>query len=233
VWQRDDDSVERTWSEAGAHCGSLVLSGKEDWRLPEFMELISIANAGGPLVDATAFPRAGGGCFWSANPGPQGRAGTAWMVDWEVRGVGGISAPSAMCRTRCVRGLAYPLPAFRDDGGGTVTDPATGLVWQQQPMQASLSWMEALAACEALELGGRTDWRLPNIVELASIIDTGRYWPTLDTRFFATAFSGNDAYWASTAAKPKAWIVRYLDGFVWDGYDATWRVAVRCVRGGT
>lgn len=34
-----------------------------------------------------------------------------------------------------------------------------------------MTWTEALGKCEALEYAGRSDWRLPNILELLSIVD--------------------------------------------------------------
>ena len=52
----------------------------------------------------------------------------------------------------------------------TIIDWATGLEWQRSA-EASLSWKEALAYCVDLELDGHDDWQLPNVLELASIID--------------------------------------------------------------
>jgi len=53
--------------------------------------------------------------------------------------------------------------------GETCTDPVTGLVWQLTDT-GSLSWSEARDHCEAKELAGETDWRLPTISELRSLI---------------------------------------------------------------
>ncbi|SLM31434.1 exported hypothetical protein [Desulfamplus magnetovallimortis] len=43
-WQRQDDSVERTWSDACKYCEELVLGGYYDWRIPEIEELVSIID---------------------------------------------------------------------------------------------------------------------------------------------------------------------------------------------
>ncbi len=54
--------------------------------------------------------------------------------------------------------------------GTTWTDPASGLTWQVLPPEG---WMKKSAAadyCSSLTLGGQSDWRLPTIGELRSLI---------------------------------------------------------------
>lgn len=56
--------------------------------------------------------------------------------------------------------------------GGTISDPATGLLWQQTSPSSSLTWDDANAYCANLSLGGYSHgWRLPSRVELESILD--------------------------------------------------------------
>ncbi len=103
---------------------------------------------------------------------------------------------------------------YQDNGDGTVTDLNTGLMWQQTPGD-KLSWDEALAQAETLDLAGHDDWRLPTIKELYSLMDfdgvTGHSArdsrPYLDTSVFDFEY-GNAAnrerfidaqYWSSTA----------------------------------
>ncbi len=64
---------------------------------------------------------------------------------------------------------AGPPQDFRDGGDGTVFDPATGLTWQKGHDEDRLGFRDSEAACGALTLGGRDDWRLPTIKELISI----------------------------------------------------------------
>lgn len=59
--------------------------------------------------------------------------------------------------------------SYTDNGDGTVTDNVTGLMWQQDPGE-KLTWEEAVEKLETFELGGYTDWRLPTIKELYSIV---------------------------------------------------------------
>ncbi len=77
-----------------------------------------------------------------------------------------------------VRGNAsYGINDFIDNGDGTVTDRATGLMWQQSDSETGLDWEDALAWVEeknAQSFLGYRDWRLPNAKELQSIVDYTR-----------------------------------------------------------
>ncbi len=79
---------------------------------------------------------------------------------------------------------------LRDNGDGTVSDPTTGLLWQQGHDGRRLTFTQAQLTCASLRLGGRGDWRLPSIKELFSISHwqgvTGQR-PFLDARFFDIA----------------------------------------------
>ncbi len=57
---------------------------------------------------------------------------------------------------------------------GTVTDVATGLTWTRIDSDEALTWQDALAYAEQLDLGGHRDWRLPDAKELQSIVDYRR-----------------------------------------------------------
>lgn len=86
-----------------------------------------------------------------------------------------------------------------DNGDGTVTDNVTGLTWQQIPQNLGLSWQEAVDECEALELSGKTDWRIPTTKDLFSISDFSKGWPYLDTDYLymaGTQVSKDEQYWA-------------------------------------
>ncbi len=73
---------------------------------------------------------------------------------------------------------------YTDNGDGTVTDTSTGLMWQQAGSSNSMTWEQALAYCEGLNLGGYTDWRLPTIKELYSLVDYTRYDPAINSVYF-------------------------------------------------
>ena len=60
-------------------------------------------------------------------------------------------------------------PSYKDNGDGTVTDNVTGLMWQKD-MGSKMSFDEASGVASALRLGGYSDWRVPTIKELYSLI---------------------------------------------------------------
>jgi hypothetical protein len=113
--------------------------------------------------------------------------------------------------------------------GFTVTDNVTGLVWQREDDNSPRTWGDAISYCEGLDLGGHTDWRLPAVKELQSIVDYGRYSPSIDALVFPEAIS--DCWSSSTHAYStrQAWDVDFSYGHVGkdDKSDAN---SVRCVR---
>ncbi len=119
----------------------------------------------------------------------------------------------------------YPRigPRFVDNGDGTVTDNATGLMWVKdpeedpgEPFDSSMVWTTAIEASAALNFAGHTDWRLPNIKELLSIADFGAQVPTIDSVFFPN--TENEYYWSSTTylgLTTKAFAVYFRDGDIY------------------
>jgi hypothetical protein len=110
---------------------------------------------------------------------------------------------------------------FTDNGDGTVTDTCTGLMWQKETADVNKNgsigdedrpeWVDALKYCERLSFAGHDDWRLPNVRELQSIVDYGRFSPAIDPVF--GAFS--DGYWSSTSIADNpyyAWVVYFNVG---------------------
>ncbi|MCA9909455.1 MAG: DUF1566 domain-containing protein, partial [Anaerolineae bacterium] len=107
---------------------------------------------------------------------------------------------------------AYGINDFVDNGDGTITDQATGLMWAQDDSGSGMNWEDALAHIEGLNtltLGGADDWRLPNVKELHSIVDYTRSPDTtasaaIDPMFAATSITNEagqadyPSYWSST-----------------------------------
>ncbi len=119
---------------------------------------------------------------------------------------------------------------FVDNGDGTVTDHCTGLVWQKATAPGTYTWQEALQYCENLTLAGHNDWRLPNVRELQSILDYGRWKSTIDPVFGTTSDAD---YWSSSTYalnRHLAWYANFGYGLVY-GYYKTNANYVRAVRG--
>ena len=98
---------------------------------------------------------------------------------------------------RCVRGPTWGVNAFVDNLDGSVSDQASGLTWQQRDDGRTRDWPAALAYCEALNLSGHSDWRLPNVKELQSIVDYSRPAPALDQRYLQLSDPAA-WFWSST-----------------------------------
>jgi len=60
--------------------------------------------------------------------------------------------------------------SYRDNGDGTVTDLVTGLQWQRDPGEKR-TLDQAIAGAVSFDLAGYTDWRVPGIKELYSLIN--------------------------------------------------------------
>jgi hypothetical protein len=88
-------------------------------------------------------------------------------------------AGDPLCKTRGyahftisnVEGSGLPHEVSYDATDELVTDTVTGLVWERPPHAERTSFAEAKARCDALELGGRGDFRLPGRIELVTILD--------------------------------------------------------------
>lgn len=134
------------------------------------------------------------------------------FADGRIKGYG-LNAPGGGEKTFyviCVRGSAdYGVNNLVDNGDGTVTDRATGLMWQRADSGYGMFWAEALAYAEGATLAGYDDWRLPDVKELQSIVDYTRAPDTTGSAaidpVFSTSSITNEAgqvdypyYWTST-----------------------------------
>ena len=66
-------------------------------------------------------------------------------------------------------------PSYKDNGDGTVSDLNTGLMWSKAVDDNKVSLIEAEKIARKMTLGGYSDWRVPNIKELYSLIDFRGY----------------------------------------------------------
>ena len=128
----------------------------------------------------------------------------------------------------------YPTDqTLEDNGDGTVYDTSTGLTWQKDGNNGTHTWQEAIDYCEATdthELPG-TDWRLPEINELTTIVDYSVSNPAIEDTTVLTG-TQSDFYWSGTTLAGNsdyAWIVNFYDGYVTNDNKAP-SLHVRCVR---
>jgi len=233
MWQKGYYGSAQLDVDAEDYCADMPLAGFFDWRVPSDFELMTIVDYGTavPAINGTYFPNTRTDYrFWTRSP-----ASTLLTSNWAVDfGTGTLATPHFLSTgyTRCVRGGQNQPRVFDDNGNGTITDWITQLVWQKQDQGTVASWEDAIRACEESTLGGHADWRLPNVKELRSIVDSGTHAPAIHAGYFPNTQS--NFYWSSTtyAASPDAaWRVNFWHGEV----DASLKenaFFVRCVRGG-
>jgi DNA-binding beta-propeller fold protein YncE len=149
------------------------------------------------------------------------------------------------------RGIAWPAQRFNDNGNGVVTDNLTSLVWLKNTNcintnypsfdndefygDGSVTWQHALDFVKDINNrtypncgAGYTDWRLPNGIELRSLIDYSRDNVSLPASYPFTNLQSR-SYWSSTTLAYRtdgAWIVSMWNGYVafndkdyYDDYD--------------
>jgi len=131
---------------------------------------------------------------------------------------------------------AYQAGADPDYTRESVTDAAivdnvNGLMWQDNGDDYSDTWDNAVTICSDLTIGSYSDWRLPSIEELESIVDYDGFSPALNSAFVNVSQS---YYWSSTAEGDGTygnyWGMYFRDG-VSQTYIGTDLLHVLCVRG--
>ncbi|HYC57804.1 MAG TPA: DUF1566 domain-containing protein, partial [Candidatus Binatia bacterium] len=83
--------------------------------------------------------------------------------------------------------------SFTDNGDGTVTDNVSGLMWEKHSDDGSIhdkdntyTWDNSftkVATLNSMVFAGHNDWRLPNVVELQSLVNHGAANPSTFSAF--------------------------------------------------
>lgn len=115
--------------------------------------------------------------------------------------------------------------------GEMAIDERTGLIWQDNRFVESetVNYLQAERLCRDLRLGNYTDWRIPTIKELLSIVDYKKYDPAIVDGF---GIAEARYYWSSTqymGDPDKVWGIDFKDGST-DGNGKAYDRRVRCVR---
>ena len=259
MWQQTPDLDNKyTFYDALAAADTFSLAGYDDWRLATLKELYSLIDFRGsvfmliPYIDTSYFDFRYGDTlsgeriidaqYWSSTEyvgATMNGDATVFGVnfaDGRIKGYPRDTGPNGQPNRQFVRyvrgGDNYGINCFVDNGDGTVTDLATGLMWQQADDGNARNWQEALAYADGLNLAGYDDWRLPSAKELQSIVDythapdatdPGLRGPAIDTVFEITNIGTEQDpdygyYWTGTTHLdgPEPWAAIYLTfGCAW------------------
>jgi formylglycine-generating enzyme required for sulfatase activity len=115
----------------------------------------------------------------------------------------------------------------------TWKDPKTGLEWQVES-PGEMTWHEAQEYAKSLSLDGRSDWRLPTLAELESLLDRTKARPEgRPPMREEVPFRDELSYWSSTTFErdtKNAWILMFDGAYLLSYYKSN-PYHVRCVRG--
>jgi hypothetical protein len=115
-------------------------------------------------------------------------------------------------------------------GDKIVKDNVLGLMWEDVN-STSYTFENANIYCNTLDFAGYQDWRIPNMLELQSIVDRNTTNPSLVSTF-TTAINTDNHYWASNEYvnnTDKQWGVEFSMGVTYYR-DKTLQGYVKCVR---
>lgn len=228
-----------SWADALAGARACRVGGYSDWRVPSIKELYSLIQFTGrsrgtsglkPFLDTNYFHFVYGDVSrgervidcqdWSATKYVSSTMNgneTVFGVNFADGRIKGYPVFDPRSRgphklfVRYVRGnTAYGKNNFHDNGNGTITDRATGLMWSRTDSGRGMNWEQALAWVQTLNATnylGHNDWRLPSAKELQSIADYSRV-PAISTVFQISRLPSGEYpfFWSSTT---------HLDGPPW------------------
>jgi len=229
MWQQSMGEAVTYWTAVNS-AENVATGGYSDWRMPTMKELFSLILYSGQAYGADhvrffiddVFDQPLGNTSveggrevdaqtWSAHIYNGSVMNNSLTTAFGVNFVDGrVKAyPITLEKyARYVRGNdAYGINQFQDNGDGTISDIATGLMWMETNNNTGMDWQSALALADRFELAGYSDWRLPTIKELHSIVDysKGQGQAAIDETFFqitqTTDMGGNPWYpffWSST-----------------------------------
>jgi hypothetical protein len=244
IWQKMTPSNTYSQADSATYCSGLSLGGYvSGWRLPTVRELLSLVDysttGSAAMIDPVAFFGEPADTFWSSSG--------LWDI-WFNGGYFGRGASNH--RVRCVQPCPTPfvtglLAAWNATGGlysdatnqtgrysesfGVVTDALTGIQWQQLASQVSMNWTVALTYCGTQNTGGLGGWRLPNVIELQTLVDYTILFPSTNAAAFpntpitlgsSTPAVGNPGY---------VWGIYFYGGNVGNATEATLS-SIRCMR---
>ncbi len=241
-WQDNNiPEVQRDFDTAPQYCLNLDLGGSTDWRLPSKKELESIANftkdeGNGerhsyPLEFNNNISPVS--AHWTSLPFANNNT-LAFAVSMS-HGNSVIILKTRDMNVRCVRGVSTNLNGDFSKANGIVTDNHFGLQWKDDVAIEYMGYEDAIDFCENLSLNSKNDWRLPNINELLTVVDSHNS-PALNPIFQYPLTGSLDGIWSNTPAtgrfdNGKMGVSRFVGNAKSQSSSQTQVADVMCVRG--
>ncbi len=205
VWQKREGG-KMEWEKAMRYCRGLNLIGKTDWRLPNKDELAT------SFALKERFPGLANSHYWSSTTSSEDDD-DAWGMTVDSGSLFDDGEKDSNYYVRCLRGRQATEVEM-------IADSRTGLFWQKKN-GGKMKWAKAIGYCRALNLSGKTDWRLPNKNELASS-------HAMRIRFHNRV---EGYYWSSTVNDKRVSGMTASNGRLFDDGRKNKSYHVRCVRG--
>jgi len=223
MWQYEQDGVIRNWEKAKKYCRSLFLGGYSDWELPSKEVLEDMLNKK-DLFDPFELEQ----WYWTSTSNLKDKS-RAWSVGFHY-GYAERYSKNSGGYALCVRGgrqnQAAIGPKQESTPSGTVTDQATGLMWQKKSDGIERNWEAAKSYCGDLTLAGYSDWELPSKDVLKDMFEKKNLFDP---------YNRESWYWSSTSnvdSSSSAWFANFYSDSVFYGSKSGSYYA-RCVRDGS
>ncbi len=196
--QTNFSSTTMNHTNGKAHCEALEQAGHSDWRLPTstelLMSIVNIAPNGAGITNlfkSELFTSIATGQYvWSDSF--YRTYTTRPLTHQPSRLLQILSETTLLYYVMCVRdydtdndflktqkyvynsGLGQKRNVsdfiLNGCGSGTILDNLTKRCWQQSLSGVEMEWLTAKNYCENLELGNHSDWELPDLKELATLL---------------------------------------------------------------
>ncbi len=214
-----------TWVGANVYCENLDYAGKKDWRLPNMheMQTIDMKNQ----LFKTVFESVTEAKVWTSSAYQDDTAA------WTFNPISYKSQKNDSFRVMCVRGKRMSQKSFTISGSATeeyatfVPARAGDPKWTKT-IAKEKTWQEALSYCENLTYAGISNWHLPDINELLSLVNYEKTEPASNF----PEMPANTKLWSSTSKESYAAIAYSLDferGTVDSSYTKSAKKSVVCI----
>jgi hypothetical protein len=222
-----DVGDKKTWDTSQTYAVSFSDCGlSADWRVSTAKELINIVayNESTQSADANFFHLPTLPVFWTGTENTDSLY--AWSIDFNGGYLSSIAAKTNPLYVRLVHGAASSAQ-FQANVDDTVTDLSTGLIWKKclegysgvdcttAASTTTFTWSEALGLADS-------EWRLPNIKELQSIVEYQNSSPAINETIFPGTPSLSTVWSNSPMAElaDNAWYIGFDSGYTVKGTES-------------